>query len=304
MGRVGYGYHEACLGHDQGHGHPETANRIRHVDAALAAAGLPLTRLAVPRATRADLLRNHTEDHVDTIERTCAEGAAYPDPDTQMGPGSWEAALHAAGGAIEAARAVWAGEVDRAFCAMRPPGHHAERDRAMGFCLFNNVAVAARWLQAEAGAKRIAILDWDVHHGNGTQHATYDDGGIYYVSLHQHPHYPGTGHPDERGKGDTNLNIRMQAGWGPDEWLGAMEKSVIPELEAFGPELLFISCGFDAHKRDPLAQMRLESATYGEMTRRIGHLAGGKIVSLLEGGYHWEATAEAAVSHVSALIDL
>lgn len=304
MGKVGLAYHEACLGHDQGHGHPETRQRLEHVMAALDAAPLSLTRLAVPAASRADLLRNHTADHVDRIENTCGGGLSYPDPDTQMGPASWDAALHSAGAAIEPTRAVWAGEVNQAFCAVRPPGHHAEVDHAMGFCLFNNVAVAARWAQAEAGIKRLAILDWDVHHGNGTQHATYDDDSILYISLHQHPHYPGTGNPGDRGKNNTNLNIQMRGGMGPDEWISALDRQVLPALAAFDPQILFISCGFDAHKRDPLGGQRLESDTFGEMTRRVSQVADGRIVSLMEGGYNWEATAESAVCHVTALTEI
>jgi acetoin utilization deacetylase AcuC-like enzyme len=184
---------------------------------------------------------------------------------------------------------------------MRPPGHHAEAAYAMGFCLFNNVAIAARWLQAEAGIKRVAILDWDVHHGNGTQHSFYNDASVYYVSLHQFPHYPGTGRAEERGAHNTTLNIPMKPDTRADVWLEAIEKKVVPELESFDPEFLLISCGFDAHELDPLAHQHLKTEDYARMTRMVKHLAGGKIVSLLEGGYHLGALGESSVAHFRAL---
>ena len=153
----------------------------------------------------------------------------------------------------------------------------------MGFCLFNNIAIAARWLRESGGADRVAILDWDVHHGNGTQHSTYDDDTIYYISLHQYPFYPGTGHPGERGKNNTNLNLCMQSGMGPEHWLPAFDDHVVPELERFAPDVLLISAGFDAHINDPLGSQRLTGETYAEMTQRVRHIADGKIVSMLEG---------------------
>jgi len=288
--------------HDTGYGHVEAPARMVAIQHAMEAAQLkPDVLLKKSPARLEDLARCHTQDHIGLVQRYCTSGEDFHDPDTVMGAGSWDAALLSAGGAIQAARAVHAGEADNAFVAMRPPGHHAERNRVMGFCLFNNVAIAARWLRAEAGLNRIAILDWDVHHGNGTQHITYNDDSIYYISIHEHPLYPGTGHPSERGKNDTNLNITMGAGMGPEHWLTAIKDKVLPEFEQFDPDILFISCGFDAHRMDPLANQRLESETFGEMTRLVRPVANGKIVSLLEGGYNLQALGESAAHHFHAL---
>jgi acetoin utilization deacetylase AcuC-like enzyme len=303
MAQTGLVYRPECLLHYAGDNHPERPDRLRAVMNGLDAAKLDLLPIAVDHATRTDLLRVHTADHIDLIKTTCKDNLPYPDPDTSMGPPSWDAALLAAGGAIAACRSVLEGTVDNAFCATRPPGHHAEADRAMGFCLFNNVAIAARWLREEGGADRVAILDWDVHHGNGTQHSTYNDDTIYYVSLHQHPHYPGTGLPEERGKNNTNLNIPMPPGAGPTEWIAALNDTVIPELKRFAPAFLLISCGFDAHHLDPLADQHLTTETYTEMTRLVRPLANGHIVSLLEGGYDLTALSEGAAAHVRALMD-
>ncbi len=301
MARTGLVFRTECELHDTGPGHPERPARLEAIRNAFLASGLALRDIPVEPAQREDLLRVHTEDHVAAIKKTCASGDNYPDADTVMGKGSWDAALLAAGGGISACRAVLQDEVDNVFVAVRPPGHHAEADRAMGFCLFNNIAIAAKWLQAEAGVGRIAIVDWDVHHGNGTQHTFYSDDSVYYASMHQHPLYPGTGFPSERGKNETNLNVQMAWGCGPEEWLAALESQIIPELERFAPDFLLISCGFDAHKLDPLASQRLESTTYADMTRMLKPIAGGRIVSLLEGGYNLDALAESAVAHVQAL---
>ncbi|NUM53993.1 MAG: histone deacetylase [Candidatus Hydrogenedentes bacterium] len=298
---TGYCFREEGLLHDTGRGHPECAARLEAIRKAFADAKVEYIAIDVEPATREDLLRVHTAEHIDTIERTCKQNADYPDADTVMVKASWDAALLAAGGAIAACKAVLEGKVDNAFSAMRPPGHHAERDRAMGFCLFNNIAIAARWLRDVRGIGKVAILDWDVHHGNGTQHTFYDDDTVYYASMHQHPLYPGTGYPSERGKNNTNLNVQMDWGFGPKEWLAALDMQIIPEFERFKPDFLLISSGFDAHKMDPLASQRLETETYAEMTRRVKHLANGGIVSLLEGGYHLGALGESAVAHFNAL---
>lgn len=299
--RTGFCFREEGLLHDTGRGHPECPARLEAIRSAFAAANVDYIAVDVAPASREDLLRVHTAAHIDTIERTCRENDEYPDADTVMGRASWDAALLAAGGAIAACNAVLEGAVDNAFSAMRPPGHHAERDRAMGFCLFNNVAIAARWLRDVRGLGKVAILDWDVHHGNGTQHTFYDDDTVYYASIHQHPLYPGTGYPNERGKNNTNLNVQMDWGFGPKEWLAVLDEKILPEFERFQPDFLLISCGFDAHTMDPLASQRLETQTYAEMTRRVKRVAGGKIVSLLEGGYHLRALGESAVAHFRAL---
>jgi len=304
MARTGLLYRQEGLLHDTGYGHPECSARLDAIQRAFDAAGVDAPSVAVDPATRTDLLRIHTAEHIDTIERTCAHGDWYPDPDTPMVAASWAAALLAAGGAISACRAVLAGEVDNAFSAMRPPGHHAESDRPMGFCLFNNVAIAARWLQEEGQVNRVGILDWDVHHGNGTQNSFYDDGSILYVSLHESPLYPGTGHADEQGIDGTNLNLPIDIGSGPAEWLAAFDTHVIPALTDFAPDFLLISAGFDAHRLDPLAGQNLEAETYAEMTRRLRGLANGRVVSLLEGGYHLDALGASAVAHFRALESL
>ncbi|HNR29920.1 MAG TPA: histone deacetylase [Candidatus Hydrogenedentes bacterium] len=301
MASVGLVFRDEALRHNTGFGHPESSERLRAILNAFQQAGIDPPRVDVAPATRKELLRVHSEYHVDTIERVCAQHLPYPDPDTVMGNGSWEAALLAAGGAIAACQAVLEKRYDRVFMAMRPPGHHAERDWAMGFCLFNNIAIAARWLRDEAGLARVAILDWDIHHGNGTQHAFYDDDSVYYASIHQHPHYPGTGFPDERGKNNTNLNVQMPPGIGPDEWIRALDQYILPEFERFDPDFLLISSGFDAHARDPLGHQLLETEHYAEMTRRVRGVADGRIVSLLEGGYHLEALGESVVAHFRSL---
>jgi len=301
MSAAAFAFSTIGLDHTTPPGHPERPERISAIADAFHGAGLEPPRIECTPADRGDLLRVHTPDHIDTIRKTCAEELPYPDPDTSMVKASWDAALIAAGGAIDSCWAVLSGKHSRVFSAMRPPGHHAEGDRAMGFCLFNNVAVAARWMQAEAGVKKVAILDWDVHHGNGTQHTFYDDDSVYYASLHQHPHFPGTGFPQERGLNKTNLNIQMAAGTGPDVWLDAITSQVLPEFERFDPDFLLISCGFDAHRLDPLSAQLLETETYAEMTRLVLPCANGRIVSLLEGGYSLEALGESSVAHFRAL---
>jgi acetoin utilization deacetylase AcuC-like enzyme len=228
--------------------------------------------------------------------------------DTHVSADSWRAALCASGGAIAAVERVMDGTWKNAFVAARPPGHHAERDEAMGFCLFNNIALAARHLRDVAGLERVAILDWDVHHGNGTQHLFQDDPTVFFASLHQWPLYPGTGAASERGIGagiGATLNAPQPPGAGDREWLGALERDVLPAIEAFKPQFLLISAGFDAHARDPLAQTELSTSAYQRMTELVIDLAertcAGRIVSLLEGGYDLVALAECAEAHVGAL---
>jgi acetoin utilization deacetylase AcuC-like enzyme len=302
MPRTGLVYDDKMLLHETGAGHPERPERLSAVADAIDRARLDLITVPITKASDDDLLRVHAWEHVEEIRQTCAAGGTYPDPDTPMSLDSWEAALIAAGGVISACGAVLDGECDNAFCAVRPPGHHAERDRAMGFCLFNNIAIAARWLQQTGRVKRIAILDWDVHHGNGTQQAFYDDPSVYFVSLHQHPLYPGTGWPSERGARQTNLNIQMRGGFGPLEWLTALETVAVPELIRFAPDFLLISAGFDSHRLDPLGSQRLEADTFAQMTR-IALTISPRVVSTLEGGYHLEALGESAVAHLHALRD-
>lgn len=302
MARTAFFQCDEALRHDTGAGHPESKARMIAIQHAMEAAGLQPDQLIEKKPARLeDLARCHSQDHIGLVQRYCMSGEPFPDPDVVMGPGSWDAATLAAGGVIEAAKSVLNGDCDNAFCAVRPPGHHAERNRVMGFCLFNNVAIAARWLRAEGGVKRVAILDWDVHHGNGTQEITYDDDTIFYCSLHEYPHYPGTGHPSERGRKNTNLNVCMHVDCGPDAWMAALEEDVLPALEAFDPAFLLISCGFDAHRLDPLANQRLESETYKDMTRLVKHVADGRLVSVLEGGYNLQALGESTAYHFHEL---
>ena len=302
MARTGLVYDDDMLLHDTGAGHPERPARLTAIMDAFRDAGLDPPRITIQPATLEDLARVHEENHIEDIRQACAVGG-YDDPDTPMMAASWKAALLAAGGVMSACRAVLEGAVDNAFCAVRPPGHHSEYDRSMGFCLFNNIAIAARWLQTCAGLKRIAILDWDIHHGNGTQQAFYEDTSVLFASLHQHPHYPGTGWPFERGIANNIINIQMQRGCGPDEWLAALDDKILPEFERFDPEFLLISAGFDTHHLDPLGGQLLDSETFGDMTRCVKGLAKGRIVSTLEGGYHLEALGESAVAHFRALAE-
>lgn len=303
MSKSAFIFSELCYRHTCPRGHPERPERLTAIHDGFEHANLTPPRIEPIPATREDLLRVHTEDHVNLIEQTCASEAPYDDPDTFMMQGSWEAALLGAGAAIEACTQVLDGRYDNVFSAMRPPGHHAEADHAMGFCLFNNVAVAAKWLRDSAGVKRVAILDWDVHHGNGTQHSFYDDPSVLYISLHQYPHYPGTGRAEEHGAGDANLNFPMQPNSSSEEWLDTLATKAVPKLEAFDPEFLLISCGFDAHKLDPLSHQNLETEHYADMTRMIKHIADGRIVSLLEGGYDLQALSEASVAHFKTLAE-
>jgi acetoin utilization deacetylase AcuC-like enzyme len=222
--------------------------------------------------------------------------------DTHASERSWEAALRASGSVVEAVDHVLGERDGLAFCAVRPPGHHAERDRPMGFCLFNNVAVGARHAQRAHGIRKVAILDWDVHHGNGTQHIFEDDASVFYVSLHQYPFYPGTGASTERGRGageGCTLNIPLPAGTGEDRYLEAFDRQVLPGLHRFGPELLLISAGFDAHRDDPLGGMRLSEGSFAQFTARVKDLA--PIVSVLEGGYDLEALARSVEAHLTVL---
>jgi acetoin utilization deacetylase AcuC-like enzyme len=250
-----------------------------------------------------DLRAIHAEECIAFIRRTAELGGGMVDEgDTHVSAGSFEAATLAAGGACVGVDAALDGSADAVFCAVRPPGHHAERDKPMGFCLFNNVAVGARYAQRKHGIERVAILDWDVHHGNGTQHTFEDDPSVLFISLHQYPFYPGSGASVERGIGKGEgftVNIPMIAGSGESEYIAAFQTTVIPKLKEYSPGLLIISAGFDAHRDDPLAGMNLTESSFARMTRMIMGIA--PTVSVLEGGYNHKATALSVEAHLRAL---
>ncbi|THD44157.1 MAG: histone deacetylase family protein [Bradyrhizobium sp.] len=300
--------HSACAEHDMGEGHPERPERLRAVEQAIDAEAFHhLTREAAPRASLAALKRVHPSVYVEALERAQpSEGFVRLDPDTAMSPGTWEAALRAAGGATFAVDAVVAARADNAFVMTRPPGHHAEAATPMGFCFFNNAAIAARHAQAAHGLERIAIVDFDVHHGNGTQDIFWGDPSVMYASTHQMPLFPGTGARGETGEHDQIVNAPLRAGDGGDAFREAFEAKILPRLDAFAPDLLIVSAGFDAHFRDPLGNLNLEEADFAWVTQRLLAIAdkrcGGRLVSLLEGGYDLEGLARSAAAHVGALV--
>lgn len=301
--------HPACLDHWMGEGHPERPDRLRAIlDALDADAFASLVRREAPRAEIAALERVHDPDYVRRILSSVpTEGLYALDPDTALSPGSGEAALRAAGAAVAAVDAVVAGEVDRAFCAIRPPGHHAERDRAMGFCLFNNIAIAAMQARAVHRINRIAVVDFDVHHGNGTQHEFADDPDLLYISTHQHPLFPGTGLMQERGVSNNVMNLPMLADTTVAAFRDLVAHRVIPALDKFTPDLILISAGFDGHKDDPVGGMAFDAEDYYWVTRQLVEAAnrhcGGKVVSVLEGGYDLRALAQSSAAHVRALME-
>lgn len=301
--------HPACLEHDTGPWHPERPDRLRRVLQALEHPHFStLLRDLAPLATEEQLCLAHPPEYVRAILAVSPEPGQRValDADTIMSTGSREAALRAAGGAVMAVDAVMEGWAKQVFVATRPPGHHAERDRPMGFCLFANAAIAARHAQARWGLSHVAVVDFDVHHGNGTQDIFQADPTLFYASSHQFPCYPGTGSAEERGVGNI-VNAPLPPGSGTAAFRKAWEVLILPALEAFRPELLVISAGFDAHKADPLAQLRLEAADFAWLTGKLLEVARthcqGRVVSLLEGGYDLDALAESAAAHVRALMD-
>jgi acetoin utilization deacetylase AcuC-like enzyme len=301
--------HPAGLGHATPPGHPERPDRLRAVEHALEAERFAaLVRLEAPRGTQDQIALCHPLPHIRAIlDAAPSEGFITLDADTTMSPGTVEAALRGVGGAVTAVDEVMAGRARNAFVAMRPPGHHAERERAMGFCFFNQAAIAARHAQKAHGARRVAIVDWDVHHGNGTQDIFWDDASVLYASVHEMPLYPGTGAASERGAHGTIVNAPLSAGDGSDEFRDAFEVVILPRLDAFRPDLVVISAGFDAHWRDPLASLNLREADFAWATQMLMEIAerhaGGRIVSVLEGGYDLDALARSTAAHVAALME-
>jgi len=306
MARV-LGYtHPACLDHDTGLEHPECAERLGAVLEAVHDAFPGLEWIEAPRATRGQLLRVHDERLLAAVLSPPPQGIVHLDPDTVLSPGSPEAALRAAGAGIAATDAVMHGETDAAFCAVRPPGHHATADAPMGFCLFNNIAVAAAHALERFGLERVAIVDFDVHHGNGTQAIFEQDPRVLYLSTHQAGIYPWSGAGNERGAGNI-VNLPLPAGADGETVRRAWREQLLPALQAFEPQLVMVSAGFDGDRRDPLAQFALGPADFGwltsELVREAARHAQGRIVSMLEGGYHLQALAEGAVAHVAALVE-
>jgi acetoin utilization deacetylase AcuC-like enzyme len=310
MTATGLVHHPLCLEHFAGPFHPERPERLTAILDRLRSSGLT-SELELVEASAAPLdaiARVHSSALIREIERAASSGRAQlDDGDTYVSDDSYAAALRAAGGGIDAAERVLSGEWKNAFVAVRPPGHHAEETHAMGFCLFNNVAIVAKHLRAR-GVERVAVVDWDVHHGNGTQHLFERDPSVFYASLHQFPHYPGTGARRERGIGageGATLNCPMPAGSGDREWLAAFESDVLRALEDFRPQFVLVSAGFDAHRDDPLSGTRVTEEGFRAMSRGLLALAErhaqGRVVSLLEGGYQLESLASSALAHVEEL---
>jgi len=300
--------HPASLRHQTPPGHPERPDRLRAVEAALEDERFAsLIREDAMLATLEQVALCHRRDFAEAILAASPEsGLVQIDADTLMSAGTVDAVLYGVGGAIQAVDEVMTGQVSNAFSALRPPGHHAETARAMGFCFFNSAAIAARHAQRRHGAGRVAVIDWDVHHGNGTQEIFWDDSSVLYASTHEMPLFPGTGAASERGAHGTIVNAPLRAGDGSDIFREAMEVGILPRIEAFEPDLIVISAGFDAHWRDPLANINLKEPDFAWATQKLMEIAdrscGGRIVSILEGGYDLEGLARSTAAHVTALM--
>jgi acetoin utilization deacetylase AcuC-like enzyme len=301
--------HPSCFEHETG-AHPESARRLVAIERALSGQDwLGLELAEAPAVEREQLLRVHDAALLDSIERLVADGGGMIDMDTIASPGSWQAALHAAGAAVAATDRLLGGGVDArfAFCGTRPPGHHAERGTSMGFCLFNNAAVAAAHARAEHGVERVLVLDWDVHHGNGTEAIFYESPDVLYASIHQSPLYPGTGAAGDVGRGDGEgftLNLPVPPGSGSDQFLALVQGVVVPVAREYAPGLILISAGFDAHRDDPLAQCEVDENGFAGMTSEMRGIAaelGAPLVVCLEGGYSVTALAASVVATIEAL---
>jgi acetoin utilization deacetylase AcuC-like enzyme len=309
MRRTGLLADRRFLAHDTGRRHPESPERVAALCDLFDGEGFrDFVRLDPRPATEDELRRVHGHDHVAGVAASAGRAHTQFDADTPASAGSFEAALLAAGGAVAMADAVMDGDIDNGFAALRPPGHHAEADRPMGFCLFNNVAVVARHLTAARGLRRVLVLDWDVHHGNGTQHSFYDAADVLYVSTHQYPFYPGTGAAGEIGVGAGSgftVNVPMPAGAGDPEYLAAFRDLVLPIANEFAPEFVLVSAGFDAHRMDPLASIELGTAAFAAMTDAMVEVADrsadGRLLLLLEGGYDLAALVDSVSTSVAHL---
>jgi len=302
-----YYSHPDFLFHETGIGHPECADRLRSIEKALSAPEFSaLIRQSPPLGTEQQVRLIHPQFHIDAIlEAIPAQGEYHLDHDTVLSPGSRQAAFRAVGAVCDAVDKVLTGQADNAFCAIRPPGHHAEPHQAMGFCLFNNIAIAANYALQHYQLERIAIVDFDVHHGNGTQAAFYNQPSVLYASSHEMPHYPGTGHPAETGAGNI-INVPLAAGDSGIKFRQKYNNIILPALKKFKPDLLLISAGFDAHKDDPLASIMLVEDDFKWITLELMAIADssckGRIISALEGGYNLKALAASVAAHVKALM--
>tara|TARA_B100000686_G_scaffold94653_1_gene101084 strand:- start:793 stop:1740 length:948 start_codon:yes stop_codon:yes gene_type:complete len=292
--------------------HPENPGRLTAIQSKIESSKFynNLTLIQPRKATVEDIVRIHDKGYIESVEQSCQNGIRNLDADTVICPDSYQAALLSAGAGLEALDKILDGAIDNAFCAVRPPGHHAEQNRAMGFCLFNNVGVVARYAQTVKQLGKVFIFDWDVHHGNGTQHSFYKDSSIFYSSIHQYPFYPGTGGIDETGSGNglgLNLNLPMRAYSGDSDYFSAIENKLVPAIQKYNPDLIIISAGFDAHENDPLAQVGLSTECYGKMTQQILEVSKdvcqGRILSMLEGGYDYSALGDSVQLHIETLVN-
>jgi acetoin utilization deacetylase AcuC-like enzyme len=312
MSKIGHVFDPRYLLHQPGASHPERPERLTAIEEMIEKSHLKkkLRPIAARRAEAEEIALVHDRHYIDAVARTSEMSGVYLDGDTFASPGSYEAALLAAGGVLEAVDRVMTGDCQKAFAMVRPPGHHAESGYAMGFCLFNNVGVAAEYLVKKYRCKRIAVVDFDVHHGNATQHMFYDRPDVFYLSTHRYPFYPGTGAADERGTGagkGYTVNVPMAAGGGDEEYREAFEEKIIPALREYRPEVLLVSAGFDAHRLDPLGGMRVTEAGFGTMAERLAEVAGdfcgGKAIFTLEGGYDLQALAGSVKRVLEVLLE-
>jgi acetoin utilization deacetylase AcuC-like enzyme len=300
--------HPASLNHLTPPGHPERPDRLRAINQVLGEARFnPLVRGEAPEGDLDSVALCHGEHYIGELRHLSpTSGLVYIDGDTSMSPGTWEAVMRGVGGAVAATDAIMTGQYNNAFVAVRPPGHHAEKSTPMGFCFFDNAAIAARHAQRKYGIERAAVIDFDVHHGNGTQDIFWADKTVMYCSTHQMPLFPGTGARGERGEHDTIVNAPLKPDDGSAQFRIAFENGILPELTKFAPELIIISAGFDAHHRDPLASLNLHAEDFGWVTKKLMDLAdqsaGGRVVSVLEGGYDLQGLQESVAAHVTALM--
>ena len=310
MNKTGYASDPFYLRHET-EPHPENPGRLTAIQNRLESSEFynNLIPIQPRKATAEEIGMVHDSGYVASVKQSCADEVRNLDADTVISSNSYDAALLSAGAGMKAIDQLIDGNIHNAFCAVRPPGHHAEQDHAMGFCLFNNVGIAARYAQKTKGLNKIFIFDWDVHHGNGSQHSFYSDPSIYYSSTHQYPFYPGTGAKEETGTGDglgTTLNLPMDAYSDDDDYLSAVENKLIPEIQHFKPDLIIISAGFDAHQNDPLAQIQLTTDCFGKMTELLMGIArdvcDGRLLSMLEGGYDYDALSDSVRLHMQTLL--